>query len=353
MKKKRLLACILCMASLLLLIGCSNTADNAAGNTTDNTNNSSGTSSDTFDVSSAKIAVVLPGSIDDQSWNASNYAGAKAIESEYGITVDIIESCAVEDFDATFTEFGEKEYDLVLAAGSQFDDSIANIAPNYPNTLYTAINGVISNTENMCPVYPREYEASYLAGIVAGYATENGQFATMGGSDAASMTKCLDCYDAAAIKVATERGIENPSVQRAYINSLTDIALTKSTTDQMIDNGADTVHCYSNEGQSGAVQSCQDKGAKFIAFAGNKNGEADCVIASAYADLTKLYPWIVDTLLVDGVRGYTEAGLADGIITIEMTDQVSEECRAAVEKASEEIINGTIKCEDFFVTNVE
>ena len=350
MMKKRLLASILCMSLLLALAGCGNTA-NSGGNANSNTTDDS--SGDTFDIANAKIAVVLPGSIDDQSWNASNYAGAKAIEEEYGITVDVIESCAVEDFDATFTDFGEKGYDLILAAGSQFDDSIANVAPNYPDTLYTAINGVISNTDNMCPVYPREYEASYLAGIVAGYATENGQFATMGGSDALSMTKCLDCYDAAAIKVATERGIPNPTAQRAYINSFTDIALTKSTTDQMIDNGADTVHCYSNEGQSGAVQSCQDKGVNYIAFAGNKNEEADCVIASAYADLTKLYPWIVNTLLVDGVRGYIEAGLVDGIISIDMTDKVSEECRAAVEQASEDIINGTIKCEDFFVTNVE
>ena len=113
--------------------------------------------------------------VDDQSWNASNYVGAKAVEEEYGIKVDVVESCPVEDFDATFTEFGEKGYDLVLSAGSQFDEAIANVAPNYPETLYTAINGVISDTENMCPVYPKEYEGSYLAGIIAGYATDDGR----------------------------------------------------------------------------------------------------------------------------------------------------------------------------------
>lgn len=300
------------------------------------------------ELTDAKIALVLPGSIDDQSWNASNYAGAKAVEEAYGVSVDIIESCAVEDFDATFTEYGEKGYDLVISAGSQFDQAIANVAPNYPETLYTAINGVISETENMCPVYPKEYEGSYLAGIIAGYATENGTFATMGGADSASMNKCLDNYDAAAIKTASERGIEGAEARRAYINSWTDIALTKSTTDQMIDNGADVAHCYSNEGQSGAVQSCQDKGVKYVAFAGNKNGEADCVIASAYADFTKLYPWIVNALLVEGVRGYTEVGLAEGVISVEMTDQVSEECKAAVKAASDDIIGGKINCKDYF-----
>lgn len=300
------------------------------------------------DLSNAKIALVLPGSIDDQSWNASNYAGAKAVEEKYGVSVDIIESCAVQDFDATFTEFGEKGYDLVISAGSQFDQAIANVAPNYPNTLYTAINGVISQTDNMCPVYPKEYEGSYLAGIIAGYATVNGHFATMGGADSASMNKCLDNYDAAAIKTATERGIQGAEARRAYINSWTDIALTKSTADQMIDNGADVVHCYSNEGQSGAVQACEDKGVKYVAFAGNKNGEADCVIASVYADFTKLYPWVVNALLVENVRGYTEVGLAEGVITVDMTDKCPDECKAAVEAAGKDIISGKINCKDFF-----
>lgn len=342
-----LLALVL-MLAMLAACGGSPSGGSSGSGGSGSSGGDSGSSGGGSGIADAKIALVLPGSIDDQSWNASNYAGAKAVEEAYGVKVDVIESCAVEDFDATFTEFGEKGYNLVLAAGSQFDDSIANIAPNYPNTLYTAINGVISTTDNMCPVYPKEYEASYLAGVIAGYATENGQFATMGGADSASMNKCLDCYDAAAIKTATDRGISGAAAQRAYINSWTDIALTKSTTDQMIDNGADTVHCYSNEGQSGAVQSCQDKGAKFIAFAGNKNDEADCVIASAYADLTKLYPWAVNALLEEGVRGYTEAGLAEGIISIEMTDQVSDECKAAVEAAEKGIMDGSIVCESFF-----
>lgn len=344
MKKKMLTLALSFVMVSALIMGCGSSSGDKESKSAAQTEKKEGEN----DIASAKIALVLPGSIDDQSWNASNYAGAKAVEEAYGVKVDVIESCAVEDFDATFTEFGEKGYDLVISAGSQFDQAIANVAPNYPETIYTAINGVISETDNMCPVYPKEYEASYLAGIIAGYATENGQFATMGGADSASMNKCLDCYDAAAIKTAADRGIEGAAAQRAYINSWTDIALTKSTTDQMIDNGADVVHCYSNEGQSGAVQSCQDKGVKFVAFAGNKNGEADCVIASAYADLTKLYPWAVNALLVDGVRGYTEVGLAEGIISVEMTDQVSDECKAAVEAASQEIIDGKIKCEDFF-----
>ena len=39
-----------------------------------------------------KIALLLPGSIDDQGWNATNNAGAKAAEEELGVTIDVVES---------------------------------------------------------------------------------------------------------------------------------------------------------------------------------------------------------------------------------------------------------------------
>ena len=37
-----------------------------------------------------KIALLLPGSIDDQGWNATNNAGAKAAEEELGVTIDVV-----------------------------------------------------------------------------------------------------------------------------------------------------------------------------------------------------------------------------------------------------------------------
>ena len=133
---------------------------------------------DDADYAGMKIVLILPGSIDDQSWNASNNAGAKECDEELGTSIEVVESVPVEEFESTFTEYGEKGYDLVMAAGSQFDEASAAVAPQYPDTVYTVINGTASDSDNMVPVFPKEYEGSYLAGIIAGYTTENGKFAT-------------------------------------------------------------------------------------------------------------------------------------------------------------------------------
>lgn len=300
------------------------------------------------DYASMKIVLILPGSIDDQSWNASNNAGAKACDEALGTSIEVVESVPVEEFEATFTEYGEKGYDLVMSAGSQFDEACAAVAPGYPETTFTVINGQVSETENMVPVFPKEYEGSYLAGIVAGYATENGKFAVMGGESNAPMVKLMDTYEAAALGVCEERGIEGAEANRSFLNTWTDVSITKSMTDQMVDNGADTVFCYSNEGASGAVQSAEEKGATFVAFAANKNEESDCVAASLNMNWAGVYPWIIEGVAKGELTGAQQVGVKEGVFEALLTDNVSDECKAAVEKAIEDISAGNVDFESMF-----
>lgn len=300
------------------------------------------------DYASMKIVLILPGSIDDQSWNASNNAGALACDEQLGTSIEVVESVPVEEFESTFTEYGEKGYDLIMSAGSQFDEACAAVAPNYPDSVYTVINGSISESDNMVPVFPKEYEGSYLAGIIAGYTTENGQFATMGGESNAPMVKLLDTYEAAAIEVATERGIEGAAASRSFLNTWTDVSATKSTTDQMIDNGADTVFCYSNEGTSGAIQSAEEKGAKFVAFAANKNEESDCVAASVNMNWANVYPWIIEGVATGELQGAQQVGIAEGVFETIFTDACSEECQTAVQEAADKITAGELDLTQYF-----
>lgn len=300
------------------------------------------------DYASMKIVLILPGSIDDQSWNASNNAGAKACDEALGTSIEVVESVPVEEFEATFTEYGEKGYDLVMSAGSQFDEACAAVAPGYPETTFTVINGQVSETENMVPVFPKEYEGSYLAGIVAGYATENGKFAVMGGESNAPMVKLMDTYEAAALGVCEERGIEGAEANRSFLNTWTDVSITKSMTDQMIDNGADTVFCYSNEGASGAVQSAEEKGATFVAFAANKNEESDCVAASINMNWAGVYPWIIEGVAKGELTGAQQVGVKEGVFEALLTDKVSDECKAAIDKAIEDISAGNVDFESMF-----
>lgn len=107
---------------------------------------------------SKKIALILPGSIDDQGWNATNNAGAEAAQEQLGCTIDVIESVPAEEYESTFTEYGEKGYDLIMAAGSQFDEAATAVAPQYPDSIFCVVNGQVADSPNQIPIFPKEYE---------------------------------------------------------------------------------------------------------------------------------------------------------------------------------------------------
>lgn len=309
---------------------------------------SGSTTSASGDYSSKKIVLILPGSVDDQGWNATNAAGATATDKQLGTKIEIVESVPAEEYESTFTEYGEKGYDLIMAAGSQFDEAATTVAPEYPKSIFTVINGQKADSPNQIPIFPKEYEGSYLAGIIAGYTTTNGQFATLGGQSNDPMVKLMDTYEGMAIKTATDRGIKGAKATRSFVNSWTDVSMTKDMTSQMIDNGADTIFCYSNEGTSGAIQAAAEKNAKFVGFSANKNEESDCVVASVSMNWPNVYPMVIDGVLSGKLTGMQKVGVKEGVYEVIYTDQCSSECKAAVDKAISDINAGSIDFTQYF-----
>ncbi|MFT4006409.1 MAG: BMP family protein, partial [Lacrimispora sp.] len=188
-----------------------------------------------------KIVLILPGPINDQSWNATNYAGLVACNEKLGTNMEYVENVQASDYESTFREYAERGYNLIMAAGSQFDEAVAAVAPNYKDTTFCVVNGSKSDGDNVAPIFPKEYEASYIASIIAGNVTKNGNFATIGGFPNEPMEHLMDVYEKNSVKIAESRGISGAKATRAYANSWSDVALGKQMAEQMIDNGADTL----------------------------------------------------------------------------------------------------------------
>ena len=300
------------------------------------------------DYSSKKIVLILPGSIDDQGWNATNNAGAEATDKQLNTKIDVVESVPAEEYESTFTEYGEKGYDLIMAAGSQFDEAATTVAPQYPNSIFSVINGQKADNANQIPIFPKEYEGSYLAGIIAGYATTNGQFAVLGGESNDPMVKLMDTYEAMAVKVSEDRGISGAKATRTFMNTWTDVSIAKDMTSSMIDNGADTVFCYSNEATSGSIQATEEKNAKFIGFSANKNDESKCVYASVSMNWPNVYPMVIDGILSGKLTGKQEVGIKEGVFEVIYSDQCSAECKSAVESATKDITDGKVDFTQYF-----
>lgn len=297
-----------------------------------------------------KIVLMLPGPINDQSWNATNYSGLVACNEDLGTNMEYIENVQASDYESTFRNYAERGYDLIMAAGTQFDDAANKVAPSFPETTFCVVNGMISNAENVSPIFPKEYEASYIAGVMASFVTENGKIATVGGFPNKAMVDLLDVYEATTASYAKEnRGIQVTPV-RAYANSWSDVALGKQMAETMIDNGADVLFFYANQVGLGAIQAAKEKGAKFIGFSSNQNDIAPkTVVASVGFDFATFYKWAVAQYLEGSLEGKVNmAGLKEGIFIPYYTDSVSSDMKMAVKDATAAAIAGEVDFASMF-----
>jgi len=303
------------------------------------------------DAKDAKIVLLLPGEINDQGWNASNYAGVVKCNEELGTNMEYIEAVQPADFESTFREYAERGYDIIMAAGSQFDEAAAAVASQYPDTLFMLVNGNNHDGANLCPLFPKEYEASYLGAIIAGYITENGKFGLIGGDPNQAMQDLMAVYGKTAVAIAKERGIEDAEYNLQYSNSWSDITLGKQMAESMIDAGADVMFVYANELGLGVISGAQEKGVKVVGYSADQTViDPATVVASIDFDYATMYVWAINQWLNGELEGnqIIEVGVPEGIYFPVYTENTPAEAIEACDAAVEALKNGEVDLKALF-----
>ena len=298
-----------------------------------------------------KIVLILPGPINDQSWNAINYAGLQKCNTSLGTKMEYMENVQAPDYESTFRNYAERGYDLIMAAGTQFDEAANRVAANYPKSVFCVVNGMVANGPNVAPIFPREYEASYIAALIAGEVSSRGQFATIGGFPNDAMEKLLDVYEKISTEIAQKRGLSNARAVRAYANSWDDVALGKQMAETMINNGADTLFVYANQVGLGSIQAAKEKGIKFIGFSGDQTTiDPNTVVASVLFDFETFYVWAVDAFIKGQLKGNTvhEAGLRENIFVPVYTPSITQAVKDNVAAGIKRVLDGQIDLTSYF-----
>ncbi len=344
---KKLLALILSICMMgTLLVGCSS-QEGSEGKKEAKTESSDTESS----AENVKIVLLLPGEVNDQGWNASNYAGVQACNEELGTSMEYVESVQEADFESTFREYAERGYDIIMAAGSQFDEAAASVAENYPDTLFMVVNGANCDLDNLCPLFPKEYEASYLGAVIAGYLTESGNFGMIGGDPNQAMQDLMAVYGKTAVSIAEERGIAGASYNLAYSNSWDDVALGKQMSESMIDDGADVMFVYANQLGLGVINGATEKGAKVVGYSSDQTTiDPETVVASIDFDYATMYVWAINEWLNNNLTGHqvVEVGVAEGIYFPVYTENCPQEAVDACDQAVQDLKDGTVDLKALF-----
>ena len=203
----------------------------ACQKTTDQEDSSSPSEPGTF-----RVAMLLPGSVDDQSFNTSGYNGLMLIKEELGASVAYAENVVEPAMETLFRQYAQEGYDLVIGLGAQFRASIEKVAGEFPRTNFMLLGYYAGNNSNLGAVSFWQGEIGYLAGSVAGLKTATNKVAFVTGF----------LYPHQEEKaLLLQRGAEhiNPAVEVRIVALETweDQEIARTTAQALIDGGFDVI----------------------------------------------------------------------------------------------------------------
>jgi basic membrane protein A len=293
-----------------------------------------------------RIALLLPSTIDDLAWSQSMYEGVKAVQAKMG--EDRVEVTVTEnlwnpvDATAAIRDYAEQGYNLIIAHGAQYQNSLFEIAPDFPDTSF-AYGTSFKSDVNIFAYDPQAQEGGYLMGIIAGMMTQSNKLGVVGPVEAGDAIKYNHGFvqGVAAVNPDAE-------VSVTYTGSFGDTAGAGEMAKTHMDNGADFLTGTAQQAV-GAIQAAKERG---IPWLGSDMDQSvvwpDTVMAAQVYDWEEVVSRMIEAR-AEGKKGgeHLTLSFADGRLTLHYNDNfdIPDEVKAEVEKALNAIKDGSLVVE--------
>jgi len=288
-------------------------------------------------VTDLSVAIVAPSAFDDLAFTQSMIDSLTRLGVEPQITDGTF---IVEEAAAAMRSYAEDGVDVVIAHGTQYGGSLAEIAPDFPDTSF--IWGTATDTQglpNVYAYYPEAQEGGYVNGWIAAAISDGGRIGVVGPVEAGDAVAYVNGFD----KGARANGASDVSI--VYTGSFSDVALATETAQAHVDNGAVAL-TGTSQSTIGAVNVAAANSLPWFGTQSNQEAwDTDLVVASqVYHWEILLEPWFEQ--IEDGNLG-GEAGaltLENGGLLIELNGcfELDDDVRSGAVGVIEEIIDGSI-----------
>ncbi|MGI6030878.1 MAG: BMP family protein [Eubacteriales bacterium] len=340
MKKMwKALALTLALSLMTAVAGCGSEGDTSTSTGSDTSTSTSGTEG------KLRVALLLPGSLNDGGWNANAYAGLKDLEAE-GYEVAFTENIAIAGIEEAMRNYAFEGYDLVIGHGAEFGEPAMRVAPEFPDVKFF-VSGKMPDgveeadlPENTGFMDMREYEAAYLAGIVAGGMTESNIIGYVAGLEIPSQLS-----DMAGFVQGVAASNPEAKVYGVVTGTFEDPAKGKEAATAQIDMGADIICQSADSTGMGAIEACLENNVKLIGYGGDQYEMAPDLMMTCFITDNQKVVSSQAKLIEDGTfGGLWEPGVAEGICYISdfhnFEDQIPQEIKDMVNQAIEDMKSG-------------
>ena len=290
----------------------------------------------------------------DKSFNEAAYHGAEKFKTETGIAYVEFEVSNASQREQALRRFAEDGRNPIVMAGFAWEDALKKVAAEYTDLNFAIIDDAV-DLPNVRSLVFKENEGSYLVGILAAMASKSKKVGFVGGMDIPLIRKFECGYVGGAKSAGATDVIQNMTGDTPA--AWNDPAKGGEIAKTQIDQGADVVYAAAGGTGVGVLQAAADAGKLGVGVDSNQNGLQPGKVLTS---MLKRVDVAVYTAFMDGKNGTFKGGvqnlgLKEGGVDYAMDDNnkalVTDEMKAAVEKAKADIIAGKVQVHDYTADN--
>jgi len=291
--------------------------------------------------STLKVALLTPGPVSDQSWNAGAYNGLLQIRDSLGAQISHIETKTPAEFDENFRQYGSQGYTIVFGHGFEFQDAAKRVAPEFPKTIFITTSGTTAGP-NLAGMTFGFADASYLAGILAASMTKTNRLGVIGGTALPPVVESFRAFEKGAHDA-------NPQIKliTSYIGNWDDVSAGKEQALAQLSQGVDVIFQNADAAGLGVFQAARErKNAFVIGSNSDQNSVApDVTLGSVVINLPLAFLTIAREVK-DGTfkPGVIPLGEASHVVTLVLNpalqDRIPSQARARIDSLQTQMLAG-------------
>ena len=285
----------------------------------------------------------------DKSFNEAAYNGAEKFKSEGGNYQDL-EISGDAQREQAVRQFASRGNNPIVLPGFSWETALRAVAPDFPDTKFTIIDTVV-DLPNVQSVIFKEPEGSYLVGILAAMQSKSGKIGVIPAFN-------FDLLDAFACGYAQGAKSVNPDIEvvKTYVGTgfeaFNDPGKATEVAKSQLDQGVDVVFQVAGGAGAGVLQAAADAGKWSIGVDSNQNHLHP---GSVLTSMLKR----VDVAAYNTMKGVEDGTWEPGLIVLGLAEEgvgaafddnnaalITPEMKAAVEKATADIISGSVAIHD-------
>lgn len=290
-----------------------------------------------------RVAMLIPGRINDGGFMEAGYNGLRLIEEELGADIRYIDQVRPEPDQLTtaLRLLAMAGPDLIIAHGGQNSAAAEEVAAEFPDIRFVVVQGNVTG-ENLSSYEVLQEQSAFLAGAAAGLLTETNVVGHISGIEVRPGLKGRAAF-------AHGLSITNPDARflTTFTGDQDDAELARTTAEAQIDEGADVMFTMLNAARIGAIEANRDTGTFQM---GNVRDwyevHPDVFVASALANVSRAGLRAAQ----DVANGEWEAGIIIRIgiedadaVSLALSPDVPDDVREAIDALAQQVVTGEIE----------